>query len=152
MAKQWVWNSPVRDSDFRSQIRMVRISVLIFLKRYVVRIHRYVGDFMMVTDSRCWWQNHSVGDFFRYVCDFRYTLNQSPTSKTCHQHIWSPTSVTNIDVTPDFGQSLIVWTVYNSWNWKVDFATSMILLMSLTSCGFYRHVNSVTNILNLTPA
>ena len=32
--------------------------------------HRYVGDFMMVTDLRCWWQNHYVGDFFRYVGDF----------------------------------------------------------------------------------
>ena len=31
--------------------------------------HRYVGDFMMVTDLRCWWQNHYVGDFFRYVGD-----------------------------------------------------------------------------------
>ena len=29
-----------------------------------------VGDFMMVTDLRCWWQNHYVGDFFRYVGDF----------------------------------------------------------------------------------
>ena len=26
-----------------------------------------VGDFMMETDLRCWWQNHYVGDFFRYV-------------------------------------------------------------------------------------
>ena len=36
--------------------------------------HRYVGDFMMVTDLRCWWQNHYVGDFFRYVG----VLNRSP--------------------------------------------------------------------------
>ena len=54
---------------------------------------------MMVTDFRCWWQNHYVGDFFRYVSDFLNVLNRSPTSQTCHQHIWSPTSVTNIDVT-----------------------------------------------------
>ena len=44
-----------------------------------------VGDnvmlvFMMVTDSRCWWQNHDVGDFFRYVGDFFNVLNRSPTS------------------------------------------------------------------------
>ena len=26
--------------------------------------HRYLGDFMMVTDLRCWWQNHYVDDFF----------------------------------------------------------------------------------------
>ena len=24
---------------------------------------RYLGDFMMLTDLRCWWQNHYVGDF-----------------------------------------------------------------------------------------
>ena len=61
--------------------------------------HRYIGDFMMVTDFRCWWQNHYVGDFFLYVGDFLNVLNRSPTPQTCHQHIWSPTSVTNIDVT-----------------------------------------------------
>ena len=42
-----------------------------------------VGDWylMLVPNSRCWWRD------------------LSPTSKSCHQHIWSPTSVTNIDVT-----------------------------------------------------
>ena len=54
---------------------------------------------MMVTDLRCWWQNHYVRDFVRYVGDFLNVSNRSPTSQTCHQHIWSPTSVTNIDVT-----------------------------------------------------
>ena len=52
---------------------------------------------MMMTDLRYWWQNPYVGDFFRYVGDFQ----------TCRQHIWSPTSVTNIDVT-DFQQKLIL--------------------------------------------
>ena len=37
-----------------------------------------VGDIMMVTDLRCWWQNHYVGDFFRYVGDFSNVLNRSP--------------------------------------------------------------------------
>ena len=60
---------------------------------------------MLVTDLRCWWQNHYVGDFFRYVGDFLNVLNRSSTSQTCHQHIWSPTSVTNIDVT-EFQTSL----------------------------------------------
>ena len=55
---------------------------------------------MMVTDFRCWWQNHDVGDFFRYVGDFLNVFNRSPTfGQTCHQYIWSPTSLTNIDVT-----------------------------------------------------
>ena len=40
-----------------------------------------------------------LATFFRYVGDFLNVLNRSPTSQTCHQHIWSPTSVTNIDVT-----------------------------------------------------
>ena len=56
-----------------------------------------VGDLMTVTDLRCWWQNHYVGDFFRYVGDFQSIeavtniLNRSPTSQACHQHIWSST-------------------------------------------------------------
>ena len=37
--------------------------------------------------------------FFSYVSDFLNVLNRSPTSQTCHQHIRSPTSVTDIDVT-----------------------------------------------------
>ena len=38
-----------------------------------------VGDFMIVIDLRCWWRNHHVVDFFRYVSDFLTILN-SPTS------------------------------------------------------------------------
>ena len=58
-----------------------------------------VGDIvMMVTDFRCQWQNHYVGDFFRHVRDFLNVLNRSPTSQTFHQHIWSSTSFTDIDV------------------------------------------------------
>ena len=30
-----------------------------------------VGNIVtMVTNLRCWWQNHYVGDFFRDICDF----------------------------------------------------------------------------------
>ena len=49
--------------------------------------YRYVGDFMMVTDLRCWWQNHYVGDFFHYVGDFLNVLNRSSTSWIGHQHL-----------------------------------------------------------------
>ena len=49
--------------------------------------HRYVCDFMMVTDLRCWWQNHYVGDFFRYVGDFLNVLNRSPLSWIGHKHL-----------------------------------------------------------------
>ena len=59
---------------------------------------------MMVTDWRCWCQNHYVGCFFSLCWWFSQCiksvtniLNGSPTSQSCHQPIWSPTSVTNID-------------------------------------------------------
>ena len=42
---------------------------------------------MMVTDFRCWWQNHYVGDFFRYVGDFLSVLNRSPTSRIGLEHL-----------------------------------------------------------------
>ena len=56
----------------------------------------YDGDKfqMLVTESLCWWfslcNNSDIS-----------ILNRSPTSQTCHQHIWSPTSVINIDITQD---------------------------------------------------
>ena len=56
---------------------------------------------MMVTDLRCWQQKDYAGDFFRYVGDFLNVLIRSPTSQTCHQHIWSTISVADIDVTDD---------------------------------------------------
>ena len=39
-----------------------------------------VGDFMMVTDFRCWWQNHYIGDFFVKL------VILSMYSKIRHQH------------------------------------------------------------------
>ena len=54
---------------------------------------------MLVTESLfrwlfslCWW-------FFQCIKSVTNILNRSPISQTCHQYIWSPTSVTNIDVT-----------------------------------------------------
>ena len=66
---------------------------------------------MIVTDLRSWWQNYYVGDFFRYVGDFLNVSNRSPTSQTYHQHIWSPTSVTNIDVTQNAFPGIFNFTV-----------------------------------------
>ena len=42
---------------------------------------------IILKDRRCWWQKRSI---------------PSPTSQSCHKHMTSPTSVTNIDVTPEF--------------------------------------------------
>ena len=54
----------------------------------------YDGDWyqILVAESLCWW-------FSRCIKSVINILNRSPTSQTCHQNIWSPTSVTNIDVT-----------------------------------------------------
>ena len=41
--------------------------------------HRYAGEFMMVTDLRCWWQNHYVGDFFS-LCWWFSQCNKSVTN------------------------------------------------------------------------
>ena len=72
---------------------------------------------VMLVTSLCWWLNDC--DWFqmlmteslcwrRYVGDFLNVLNLSPTSKSCQQHIWSPTSVTNIDVTENVGDRISV--------------------------------------------
>ena len=61
---------------------------------------------MMVTLLRCWWQNHYVGDFVRYVGDVFNVQNLSPILALLtayryqigHQHKLSPTSVTRINV------------------------------------------------------
>jgi len=92
-----------------------------------------VGDIDMLV-TLWWWLISDVGgriivlghtlfgDFFRYVGDFINVLNRSPTSQTCHQHIWSPTSVTNIDVTVkycSFGtEEIYRWNKKNEY---VDF-------------------------------
>ena len=81
--------------------------------------HRYVGDFMMVTVYRCWWQNHNACDFFRYIGDFLNVLNRSPTSQTCHQHILSPISVTNIDIT-QISSKLSVCNIHSFVNGKFN--------------------------------
>ena len=60
---------------------------------------------MLVAESLCW-RLFSLGWWFsQCIKSITNILNRSPTSQTCHQRIWSPTSVTNIDVT--------------CWNYKI---------------------------------
>ena len=107
-----------------------------------------VGDFMMVTDLRCWWRNHFVGDFFRYVGDFFNISNRSPISQICHQDIWSPTCVTNINVASERGDNgvkyhlvKVIWmdeddTVnHYEANYQFIFTWSMIRLVVSTDLG-----------------
>ena len=61
----------------------------------------YDGDWfqMLVAESLCWRFFSSCWWFSQCVKSVTNILNRSLTSQTCHQHIWSPTSVTIIDLT-----------------------------------------------------
>ena len=110
---------PSKNVNFsRKSFKMIDLTVIVMLLS-ITYWHFYVGDFTMVTDLRCWWQNHYFGDFFRYVGDFLNVLNRSPTSQTCHQHIWSLTSVTNINVIPTSRLSLR--SCLGSYMWSLTF-------------------------------
>ena len=54
---------------------------------------------MLVTESLCWRLFSLCWWFSQCIKSITNILNRSPASQTCHQHIWSPTSVTNIVVT-----------------------------------------------------
>ena len=50
---------------------MQRVDKAFRLGLFTLLTHeRYVGDLMMVTIVRCWWQNDYVGDFFHFIRDF----------------------------------------------------------------------------------
>ena len=81
-----------------THFRSFAISILfwpLIVKWLVGNGNSDVGDiFMLVTFG--WWLISDVSD--RIIILVTNILNRSPTSQTCHQHIWSPTSVTNIDL------------------------------------------------------
>ena len=93
---------------------------------------------MMVTDFRCWWQNHYVGDLFRYLRDFLNVFNRSPTSQTCHQDILSLTSVTNIDVTVLSRRIPYRFWSVDSWKekWKISWVETKSKMKSLKKSLF----------------
>ena len=65
---------------------------------------RYVGDFIMMTDLRCWWQNHYVGDFSSFwwfwgsILSATNIPNRSRLVSSIKSVISSPTFAINIDV------------------------------------------------------
>ena len=75
---------------------------------------------VMLVTSLCWWLFPLCWWFSQYLKSVTYILNRSPTSQTCHQHIWSPTSVTNIDVTSRSSRSLLdtAWRNCNQFCYK----------------------------------
>ena len=83
-------------------------------------VYLHSGVTVMLVTLVCWWlydddwfemsvADHYVGDFFRYVGDFLNVLIRSPTSQTWRQHIWSTTSVADIDVTDDWWTSIRIF-------------------------------------------
>ena len=59
----------------------------------------YDGDWFEMTESLCWRLFSLCWWFSQCIKSVTNILNRLPISQTCHQHIWSPISVTNIDVT-----------------------------------------------------
>ena len=87
----------------------------------------YDGDRfeMLVTESLCWWFFSLCWWFFQCIKSVTNILNRSPTSQTCHQHIWSPTSVTNIDVTDrNYWNSFVIC----NRKWFVTFLKESLIL------------------------
>jgi len=62
----------------------------------------YDGDWfqMLVAELLCWRLLTLCWWFSQCIISVTNIMNRSPTSQTCHQYIWSPTTVsTNIDET-----------------------------------------------------
>ena len=59
-----------------------------------------VGDLKLVINFVCWWRDLNLGDIFRMLLPGCYypTLMLGDRECWCHQHIPSPTSITNIDI------------------------------------------------------
>ena len=83
----------------------------------------YDGDWfkMLVTESLCWWLFSLCWWFSLCIKSVTNILNRSPTSQTCHQHIWSPTSVTNIDVTLCLNQAVTFWQPPSWIKWSKQY-------------------------------
>ena len=99
---------------------------VLWFSRYALRSSSVHKMTVMLVTSLCWWLYK--GDWFQMFVakslSWRFSqciksvtiiLNWSPTSQTCHQHIWSPTSVTNIDVTVI---TITIQTLNNSHGWN----------------------------------
>ena len=67
-----------------------------YYRKLIFCMEKWMVTVTLMT-TLCWWQNHFVENYF-VMLEFFDVLNRPPTSYTCHQHILSPTSVTNIDV------------------------------------------------------
>ena len=95
----------------------------------------YDGDrFEMLVAESSYWQLFSLRSLcFQCIKSVTNILNRSPTSQNCHQHIWSPTSVTNIDVTDFNNHCFATCIVCRMPNWDFD-------LLGITQWRFKRRI------------
>ena len=128
-----------------------RLSLFYGLDFKVARIiHIWTLTVMLVT-SICLWLFLWISQCFKSVINI---LNRSPTSQTCHQHIWSPTSVTNIDVT-HLDAAIqehkcrwkchlkLFWIIWNKYFLKIRRSTIAYWLEILTQIPVYFRCNSL---------
>ena len=89
----------------------------------------------------CWWFSQ---------CIKSVTIGDSPTSQTCHQHIWSPTYDTNIDITEITSAEILIGSILEFINRP---KTNMIISSGwilLTSCVWsWPVIPTVRNVLDL---
>ena len=92
----------------------------------------YDGDwFQMVAELICWRLFSLCWWFSQCIKSVTNILNRSPTSQTCHQNIWSPTSVTNIDVTSRNGTKY--WNRWSFANQILNLIKQNHLIQSLVA-------------------
>ena len=85
---------------------------------------------MLVTEPLCWRLFSLCWWFSQCIKSVTNILNWSPKSQTCHQHIWSPTSVTNIDVTVHGDSDLYNNQVYGAMGFSVRYVLFGLILIS----------------------
>jgi len=86
------------------------------LELFQQKIFKKVGDKIWEKLKCCKILGDSdVDDIAVLMTLWWWLLNRSPTSQTCHEHIWSPTSVNNIDVTKFCRQHHLSKNLTLSW-------------------------------------
>ena len=118
-------NENIRVKSGAQTVQMVTVMLVTSLCWWL-----YDGDRfeMLVTESLCWWFFSLCWWFFQCIKSVTNILNRSPTS---YQHIWSPASVTNIDVAK-------IWPIFwckNGRFWLKTFELRLVTSMLVTNVG-----------------
>ena len=117
------------------------LALKLTLESFIIKGSRIFLVTVMMVASLCWWLYD--GDWFEMLVAeslgwqlfslcwwFSQCIKLVPRSQTCHQHIWSPTYVTNIDVTEaqctlvPFCKSMSPWNIRRKL--RIGLATSYV--------------------------